>query len=412
MGRTTNLLNGVVSGRVGAQVGYKSSDPTRPQGVRAYQPNVHNPRTARQAAHRAKLRPAHLFYLAFEPVLNHAFLPDGSAGANRRRFISLATRNSVIPRVLKGENAIPYNVPYQISEGSIALGLDSLVSSEWFDDGIGYGLLFPNFNVEGIYWEELSIAEISEIILRENTALRNGDEITFLYYVKTSSGVCKNGWLSFVIDTSDTLNMFPYEYSLYLAFNDLGRFAVYPSGSGLLLSFGIIITRRVGDKFMYTNSYVNTTKAAYEALPHTEREVIASYMNQVSNFESDNILQQAVAVDTSLRVVSFGGHNLSPSDDFVGRYAGGLPGLDVFSTAMFSNGMQKAVVDGGKLVVINDTDNTFTYIEYTKQGISEHEVKLSMTKYDGCPTITVAELREAGFPLTLSSGGDDDDQEP
>ena len=390
MGKGTNLVNGVISGRVGAQVGYKLSNPNRPQGVRAYQPNVYNPRTYRQAAHRAKVRPAHLFYLAFEPILNHAFFPTGSAGANRRRFISLAMRNAVIPRVLKGENSIPYNVPYQVSQGD--LPLDSMVKGT-AGEGSQFEkhIVFENF-VGFDDWTQ-DIASVSSYLI-ENSALSNGDEITFLM-LSLENNIVIPHFSSLVLNINDNLNTCGYIEDNNIDLNDMygeNDCLTISSIYNIALAAAIIISRRDGDRYHYTNSFMAMSQYAIDNLSPSEQAVIESYMNALAA-SSDKLLQLAQQADTSVRIVGVENVRITPAVGY---------SLQNFSeegtvVAVYNNGFKRIVLKDVQLIYWLE-GLLYEPIIYSSGGNNIPAI-ISMTTYNNCPTVSLEEVQAAGFLL-------------
>lgn len=387
MGRTTNLINGVISGKVGAQVGYKLQNDKQPQGVRAYQPIVHNPKTYAQAAHRAKIRPAQLFYTTFEPVLNHAFLPAGSRGKNRFRFLSLAYRNPVIPRVLKGENNIPYNVPYKVSEGDLAL--DNYTRK--YNGETTYDT-YVTFNLLGYDYLGDSIANISTTLIYYNGLLRNGDELVTLALYTDGVNIYTDV-RCLVLNINDNLNTGHY-LELGPCFWSLDgpddNFAIRGSDGISVLAAALIISRRTGDTFHYTNSFLCMSQYAIDNLAPTEQAVVESYMSPGGQIDSSLILQQAQQADTAPHITG------AEMIDFTAKSGYDINnfGYEQIAVANFSDGFKKVVLDGTQLTATGNDGMEWAINDYDGNPSS-----MSMITLDGSPTIQLAEVQAAGFML-------------
>ena len=406
MGKGVNLINGVITGKVGAQVGFKTQDSKRPQGVRAYQPNVRNPKSYAQAKQRAKLIPANTFYDRIEAILNHAFIPKGNATKNRRRFMSLAMKNTEIPFVPKGSSWLPFNVPYQLSEGS--LGLDELCKTKYAADG--KQVEFANINLPGAATAEAmqswKVADFSDAILTWNPELQEGYELTFVGIACPDDGqqlgamVAYHG--SIVLDKGDTvtplLSALGENFDLTCV-DDSGdkrlcmAFTLNTEGYGSMgfVAGAMIISAKNKNTWRYTNSFLAMTSWGVDGFDLNIEAVIESYMDS-SNTESDLILQQADnnVSNGVVRIVSVTNETYTPSP----TVAGATYSKSNAAVATYSNGQRKVILNGD--VLVNHANDTYTGITVTVDGETSPLI-VDATTWDDAPSVQLSEVQAAGF---------------
>lgn len=296
MAKQTSLYT--FKGSVGNVSGYKVNTAANGKSklsVRIKPSKVSDPKTRKQAAQRSKVKPALLFYQAFESILNHAFFPNGKAVKNKNRFLKLALENEV-PNVAKDEVKLPV-VPYIVSEGNLGLDHMTIMSK------VGTIL---NFNIK---WDvdlddsAITIGNLSTVLLQNNPLLKEGFELTFITLYEKGNNI-KQKVGSFVLDTTNTIttvgdcgfgdiegNIMVMEGSRAAA-----SINIYTGDSveNNILAAALIISAKSGSTWRYTNSRMYLS-AAGEALltPAIQSAVIDSYMGAAATATSDLILQQA-----------------------------------------------------------------------------------------------------------------------
>lgn len=299
MAKQTSLFT--FRGSVGNVSGYSvntAASGRAKKAVRMKPTSVSNPRTRKQAAQRSKVKPAQLFYQAFENVLNHAFFPKDKAVKNKNRFLKLAMENEV-PNVAKGEVKIPF-VPYVVSEGN--LGLDYLTNFTIHNDSI---VSYFNIGVFDVTDGSASIGEFSQALLENNPLLKDGFEITILAVgrAQNSSNSIVSNIYSFVIDTNNTITKLEdiginnpnSSKSLLLNVDEIGGVNKIAIDFGAAIyAVAVIISSKTTTSWRYTNSKMCLSPLGQTLLtPAIQRAVIESYMDESVTNTSNLILQQA-----------------------------------------------------------------------------------------------------------------------
>ena len=374
---------------------------------------VSNPKTQAQATQRAKVRPAQIFYNAFERVENHAFLPSLRASRNRNRFMSLAMKLNEIPDLLKGEAFIPI-CNYVISTG--ALGLDDIAKAANFktDPGIpGFdwsgAIYFPNLSTDdSIEFESTdSIAVVSRTLIENNAGLVEGMEMTFLAVVASSAEPTQRvaQIVSFVLDKGNSVTKLGDIMGDYLQFRRAaGDHLVLNTETDdyQVLSAGLIISARAGNTYVYTNSKMCKSFRAEEVYSDYEDEVIASYMGGSTSRGSELILQQASNKAPGNRVVpsSVAQVEITLAEGVTGTLSSQNAGV-----VTMTNGDKRILIANalGQICDYNAAAGTAVPVTITPEGGTARPLTLADTTFAGNGTITVADVQVAGISLNLAS---------
>lgn len=392
-------------GTMGNTTGFKNRNAKKAGSafVREKAAQVSNPKTYAQATQRAKARPAAIFYNAFASVLNHAYLPSDSESKNRLRFMSLALKNEV-PWVFKGENIIPINVPYQVSEGS--LGLQSLCKAT--HEGTGNdssALRFPNIITPAAWTDDasdiadLTIAEFTAQLLALNPQLTEGLELTFMGVLVNETDYADRlaAHFSIVLNAGDTLTKVSDVMGRQLmlasfASGDVNTLAISTPMGGYGLACGaLIISSKTTSSWVYTTSFLARTAFGIDSFDNDADVVIRSYMDTASDFSSAKVLQQA---DNSIvgGVVPVSGTNAQYT--YNNAPAGATFNYANAAVVTMSDGSRRVVVaQNGSLV---NYDAGFEPVQITVDG-STNNVRIADTSWSGVPTIT--EQEAAGVPF-------------
>lgn len=188
---------GLWTGKKGSSVFYKlaNSNNNINQGIREYQAVVSNPQTENQAVQRMKMTAAVNFYRQLSRILNNSYQGVEYGQKSMQAFMSRAMAvSSGFPFVAKGDKGF-YPGNYEISSGSLPK-VGVIVTTE----GIQSTLLLAEDGQQ-------SFGEWSQAVINANFGILNGDRITVIAVVQTSSGFAP--WYSYVVlDTSsqDSMN--------------------------------------------------------------------------------------------------------------------------------------------------------------------------------------------------------------
>lgn len=398
MGKSTGLFAGVVRRKTANLVGFKvtNSNTKEKQGWREYVAKISNPRSYAQSKQRAKIRPAAIFYQAFMPILNHAFLPTKRASLNRQKFMSFAMSMQEISDVRKGDVAIPF-IDYRISQGS--LGCDSLTKGEYTTEANEVrfaGLKAGAINASAM--RTTSVADFATGVLTNTPQLREGMELTFLAVLGNLDTLERQAvYFSVVLDKSNRVTTMGNLLPALLTFRSTDEgldVSAAESASYNVLSAGVIISARRGKTWDYTNSYMARSAYAIDGFDWDPESVIASYMDGAAAAESDLQLQQADnTTDSSISQVSI--------DTAEVRHADGTITLNSQTVAVvaMSDGSRRIIVDNAGVPYGGIAENGTYYLLGTSANSTP--VALSSTTLAGSPTINAeAVTLDATFATT------------
>ena len=377
-------------------VGYKSSAAAKSDEtfVRAYTNNVKNPRSAAQARQRAKTVPAQIFYGAFEPVLNHAFIPKGNKARNRAMFLKYAMSLNEIPDVMKGDAKIPF-LEYTISKGSLGVSGKTIGTYRGGDTVAFEGFKLSATSENPATVIDSTVAAFATDVLAQNPELIEGEEITIMAVLVDRDDPTQRIAIygSIVLDKGNVLtkigDCIPASLAVYKS--QAGGLACAASDEEAwgLLSVGLIISSRIGSSWQYTNSKMYQSAYAIDGFDWDEETIIASYMDTASEVGSEKILQQADNSASGLVVpvsVANETYTISPA----------IPGATYTQTTAAIVTMS----DGSKRVVtltktdkslVNAADGQFTGISKTVDGVTT-PVYLSETTWGAMRTIAASDV--------------------
>lgn len=232
---------GIVRGKVGTEVYYKvsGSGNKEKQGTRVYTAVVANPKTVAQAVQRLKFLPATAFYRAYKnEVLDHSFEGVPYGARSNAKFMKLALAlPSGYPYVVKGSDGL-FPGQYPLSRGSLV----NLLDIQW--DG-PYGFIIPSL---GDGWTGNTKGSVNAFILKENTWLKEGDQITFVTMLLTSNNTVIPVVDRMVLDPKDTTPLQGDYHMNFWYFSDDGTFNNDYNSTWKLLGLGVIISRPVLSK--------------------------------------------------------------------------------------------------------------------------------------------------------------------
>lgn len=189
-----------ITGKLGQSVGYilKNSNNKQTQAWRAYQSQVSNPKTVRQANQRLALKPINNFARALSPIIERGFEGVKYGAESRQKFMSLNMADFRGPFLVKGdERAVPG--PFIISQGSL-LPL-SVSGTRGTGNAVGTLAITDLFSTGA---NLSAVGGFSKAIIDANSDIQEGDQLTFVFCYRIGDTFIYR-YSSVVIDTSVTV---------------------------------------------------------------------------------------------------------------------------------------------------------------------------------------------------------------
>lgn len=280
---------GKMTGSIGNVTMRHQKGLTSVMSVKANQ--VKNPKTVAQNTQRMKVRPAHLFYNAFESILNHSRKGLQVGEEHRQAFMSEVLKNTFngVPYVVKGTN---YFVPglYPMSKGSL-IGLDT---NTLFDTVSGKKVFC--LNVPDMESSTVTIGRLSEKLIAAYPQLQNGDELCFVTAEILPDGtgfIPKINYL--VLDITRTAGGPENVLPTWLE-PEVDKTRVYINNSMNTVAGALIVSRKEGEEWNHSNSYMKLEGDLLSEVFSPERYEAAerSYSDAgVNEINSPYILRQA-----------------------------------------------------------------------------------------------------------------------
>lgn len=283
-----NLFLGFARKSVGDVTFYRAHGE---QIARARNRNPKNPRTSLQLCQRVLMRTASQAYSLFQPIADHSFQGREVGTANQSRFIQLNVQAMREQLVVAGDYQNPDNLPfseevnfsgrltpgavirpYIIAEGS----LPSPVVKFADDSGNRPAFLFANFPPKSL--DDMSYDEFIAVM-----GLERGDQLTFVwgFFNDSASGLdyvlTDVAYARVILEPADgdfagkfiqttqvrSPNAANSGYVQFEAYDTgstyLGGIAIpdggtAPGGTHVYVSFGMIVSRKVGGQWLRSNS--------------------------------------------------------------------------------------------------------------------------------------------------------------
>ena len=202
MGKSVGFI-GNFKGKLGNAVGYKvsQSNSGTNQGVRVYQPNIKNPKSAAQAEQRAKYAPIFATYNALKSIIDRGQESKPYGNASRIAWLRKAFRTSEMPWIKRGE-LIEYPIGCQLTHGSL--------------NNIPFGISGDTLRIYAPNEEAPqtldTIGELSNVLMNYYPFLKVGDQVTIITQIIPEGSLIFNIF-SFIIDNEDTKLVQGFTYS-------------------------------------------------------------------------------------------------------------------------------------------------------------------------------------------------------
>lgn len=199
---TSNGLIGNFRGKLGNIVGYQYIDANghAVQAIRAYRPDVFNPKTLDQAQQRIKITNSVAFYKAYASLLSRSY--EGRKNAHacycRQQSLAMSMIYGETPAVPKGRRGF---VPafYIVAEGSLpersVLSVGTADAPQSFTTSLQVSITIDNATTLG---------ELSQNLIDNNLNIVDGDTLYFMYAVQVGSIYYNPAIVTLTLDTASS----------------------------------------------------------------------------------------------------------------------------------------------------------------------------------------------------------------
>ena len=262
MGKSVGFI-GNFKGKLGNAVGYKvsQSNSGTNQGVRVYQPNIKNPKSAAQAEQRAKYAPIFATYRALKMIIDRGNESKPYGNASRIAWLRKAFRSTEIAWFKRGE-LVNYPIGCQLTHGtlrSIPFGING-DSIQINAPSVEQGQLVP------------TVGALSDILMNNYPFLKLGDQVTFVTSL-VPDGALQFDVLSIIIDD---------ENPEFIQGFTCSRDSLIMQTNDGIISAAIILSREGahGEHLRSTSQLtINVAQLnEYPYRPQDKQDAIASYM--------------------------------------------------------------------------------------------------------------------------------------
>lgn len=262
MGKSVGFI-GNFKGKFGNAVGYKvsQSNSGTNQGVRVYQPNIKNPKSAAQAEQRAKYAPIFATYRALKMVIDRGNESKPYGNASRIAWLKKAFRSSIIPWTPQG-STVKFPIGCQLTQGSLKDIAFTIQTDE-------LKIVAPSIH------DPQQISEVSELVgflLDDYPYLKEGDQFT-LVVAEIQYQSLQFKVESYIMDPND-------ETPLHGWGCERGRIVYY--GDDVIIGAAIIISREGSHgEHLRSTSFLTLNEDEVQNPPYddaSKQAAIASYM--------------------------------------------------------------------------------------------------------------------------------------
>ena len=262
MGKSVGFI-GNFKGKLGNAVGYKvsQSNSGTNQGVRVYQPNIKNPKSAAQAEQRAKYAPIFATYRALKMVIDRGNESKPYGNASRIAWLKKAFRSSIIPWTPQG-STVKFPIGCQLTQGSLKDIAFTIQTDE-------LKIVAPSIH------DPQQFSEVSELVgflLDDYPYLKEGDQFT-LVVAEIQYQSLQFKVESYIMDPND-------ETPLHGWGCERGRIVYY--GDDVIIGAAIIISREGSHgEHLRSTSFLTLNEDEVQNPPYddaSKQAAIASYM--------------------------------------------------------------------------------------------------------------------------------------
>ena len=262
MGKSVGFI-GNFKGKLGNAVGFKvsQSNSGTNQGVRVYQPNIKNPKSAAQAEQRAKYAPIFATYNALKSIIDRGNESKPYGNASRIAWLRKAFRSTEIAWFKRGE-LVNYPIGCQLTHGTLR--------------SIPFGISGDSIQINAPSVEQgqlvQTVGALSDILMNSYPFLRLGDQVTFITSL-IPDGALQFDVLSIIIDD---------ENPEFIQGFTCSRDSLIMQTDDGIISAAIILSREgAHGEHLRSTSQLNINVAQlskYPYRPQDKEAAIASYM--------------------------------------------------------------------------------------------------------------------------------------
>lgn len=262
MGKSVGFI-GNFKGKLGNAVGYKvsQSNSGTNQGVRVYQPNIKNPKSAAQAEQRAKYAPIFATYRALKMIIDRGNESKPYGNASRVAWLKKAFRSTEIAWFKRGE-LVGYPVGCQLSQGTLKNIPFSIQSDALYINA-------PNVE-QGQRID--TVASLSDALMNDYPFLKVGDQVTFITSL-VPDGTLQFNVLSIIIDDENPEHLDAFQG---------GRGHIVMQTDDVIISAAIILSREgAHGEHLRSTSFLTLNAGEVQNAPYddaSKQAAIASYM--------------------------------------------------------------------------------------------------------------------------------------
>lgn len=262
MGKSVGFI-GNFKGKLGNTVGYKvsQSNSGTNQGVRVYQPNIKNPKSAAQAEQRAKYAPIFATYNALKNIIDRGNESKPYGNASRIAWLKKAFRSSVIPWTPQG-STVKYPIGCQLTQGSLNDIAFTIQTNE-------LKIVAPSIHDPEQFTE---VSELAGFLLDDYPYLKEGDQFT-LVVADIQNQSLQFKVESYIMDPNDDTPLHGWGC-------EPGRIVYY--GDDVIIGAAIIISREgAKGEHLRSTSFLTLNADEVQHAPYddaSKQSAIASYM--------------------------------------------------------------------------------------------------------------------------------------
>lgn len=288
--------------RLGGVVLYQAMEQTR---ARELASNVTNPRTASQMGQRVKWSQLVNFYRANGNWMKYAYETKTPQQSEYNKFMQLNVANSNVfftkQQAAAGSCVV---LPYIMTQGSLPSIEFTAESGSWPSN-----IYYP---AGSTLLETTTIAEFSGLLISQNPAIREGDQLSFIRFTQMFNSDTGNPYVivrkyELVVNSMSTelvSSYLPLDYIGVVSIGATPQIAVIDSGNAG--GFLMCLSRTVGGKTYVSSQSIITTRmdATISQLssPAQLAEAVASYGENADAFLSSTSASINSAVVTPLAI--------------------------------------------------------------------------------------------------------------
>lgn len=262
MGKSVGFI-GNFKGKLGNTVGYKvsQSNSGTNQGVRVYQPNIKNQKSAAQAEQRAKYAPIFATYRTLKMIIDRGNESKPYGNASRIAWLKKAFRSSIIPWTPQG-STVKYPIGCQLTQGSLNDIAFTIQKNE-------LNIVAPSIHDPQKFTE---VSELAGFLLDDYPYLKEGDQFT-LVVAEIQYKSLQFKVESYIMDPNDDTPLHGWGC-------ETGRIVYY--GDDVIIGAAIIISREGSrGEHLRSTSFLTLNADKVQNAPYddaSKQAAIASYM--------------------------------------------------------------------------------------------------------------------------------------